>query len=310
MVEFKSNVTGFVKNSKIAYYSLDCPNPYKFTIGRIPTSMLFSFCLLQGRVDLCGGLTGRSAQQHAAMTAYPPSDWSSSSGVSGMTPSIPPSYAPTVVSSPSLASAHQSSFDDSESTSVQECFDDLFINHHGEGTSNANDSDDGLPMDVEDASDILTAAVAAVAATAISMPNFHDSYAPSNLSFQPKVEMDNNAHQQSHVLEMAAFQAVVQSGALQALRHQQQPTPSNSSSPIGDHQYLHSRRVLPAVHGSVAAVVRQEPSTFRSGGHQVAPYPVGLPLGSHPVATPNFQTDPAASTSFAIPSTVIVSFPS
>lgn len=280
------------------------------------------WCLLQGRVDLCG-LAGRNAQQHAAMSAYPPSDWSSSSvepvGVSGMgpTPSIPSSYAPTVVSSPSLASAHQSSFDDSESTSLQECFDaatDLFMNH-AEGASNANDSDDGLPMDdVEDASELLTAAAAAVAAAAISLPNFHDTYTPSNFptSFQPKEEMaSGSGHQHNHVLEMAAFQAAVQS--VQALR-QQHPAPSSSSSPIGDsapshHHHHHHRRVLPAVHGPVA---RQQAgdSSFRSGGY--APYPLGLPLGAHPavVATPNFQTNPVASTSFAIPSTVIPNFPS
>ena len=68
------------------------------------------------------------------------------------------SYAPTVISSPSLASVHQSSFDDSESASLQECFDeasDLFNINNTEGTSNTNNSENGLQMDVEDASELL-----------------------------------------------------------------------------------------------------------------------------------------------------------
>ena len=258
------------------------------------------------------GFSGRNAQQQS-MAAFPSPDWSSLStehvggSAMGPTPSIHSSYAPSVMSSPSLASAHQSSFDDSESTSLQECFDaatELFM-HHAEGTSNANDSDDDIPLDAE----LLTAAAAAaaMAATAISLPNYQDPYAPTNFppSFHAKEEMANVAGQHS-VLEMAAFQAAVQS--VQALRQQQQqqqqPVPSSSSSsPIGDASALSAihRRIPPAAHGQVN---RQTEASFRGPGY--TPYPLNLPIGSHPaVAATNFQTNAAvASTPFAVPSTV------
>lgn len=253
------------------------------------------------------------------MTAFPQSDWTSSSVeaiASGMgpTPNMPSSsYATTVMSSPSLASVHQSSFDDSESTSLQECFDaatDLFMSH-GEGAS-GNDSADGLPMDAEDASELLTAAAAAVAAAAIALPPFQEHYTTSSFppSFQTKEEMTSG---QPSVLDMAAFQAAVQSVA--ALR--QQPSTSNSSivepntvSALSPSQ----RRILPAAHQH-ASLGRQAEPSYRSAGY--TPYPLGLPLSaataaaaaavaaSHQVAANNFQANAVASTSFAVPSTVI-----
>lgn len=175
---------------------------------------------------------------------------------------------------------------------------------HGDGTS-ANDSVDGLHMDPEDANELLTAAAAAVAAAAIALPNFQDHYNPSSFppSFQAKEEVNSG---QPSVLDMAAFQAAVQSVA--ALR--QQPSTSSGSSPIaesaGSALSPSQRRLLPA---TVSSMTRQgEP--YR--GPSYTPYtPLGLPLSSHQPATNSFQASNAlASTSFAVPSTVISNSPS
>lgn len=216
------------------------------------------------------------------------------------------SYAPTVMSSPSLASVHQSSFDDSESASLQECFDaasDLFILNQTEGTSNTNNSENGLQMDVEDASELLTDAAEVLAAAAISMPHFHDSYTSSSFaqpSFQQKGNISNVvAHQQAtaSVLEMTAFQAAVHS--VQALRHRQQPGPSSSSPLIAEDSNRKRQGFLPTTHGP-----RHGEPSFRSGGY--SPYPTGLPPRHPIVHNNNLQqaNTPVASTSFAVPSTV------
>lgn len=278
-------------------------------------SIYFPCCLLQGRMEL-GGLSDRSTQHaHGTMAAYPRSDWSVSSAEavnsamatsSNTSAQHQTSYSTTVMSSPSLTSVHQSSFDDSESASLQECFDaatDLFMNQTGAGNS-ANDSVDGLPsMDVEDASELLTAAAAAVAAATISLPHFPDNYTatsfPSAAAFHLKEEMTSG---QQSFLEMAAFQAAVQSVA--ALR--QQPTPSSSNSPsdaVASNLGSSPRRIFPSAHGSIG---RQEEASYRNRSY--APYPLSLPLTSqHQAVSNNFQTNTAASdsTSFAVPSTVI-----
>lgn len=250
--------------------------------------------------------------------AFPPSDWTVEPVRMGHPPSsIQSSYAPTVMSSPSLASVHQSSFDDSESASLQECFDaasDLFIMNHTEGTSNnTNQSESGLPMDVEDASELLTDAAEALAAAAISMPHFHDTYTSASFSqpssFQQKETVGSNVaghNQQQHSvgLGMTAFQAAVHS--VQALRHRQ-PGPSSSSSPLMAEDSGRKRQGF----GSAAHGSRHGEPSFRSGGY--SPYPTVLPAGSRlPVVHNNNNNNnnlqantPVASTSFAVPSTVI-----
>lgn len=295
--------------------------PYIFTGSPHAQNNLLS-CLLQGRPDLCG-LVGRNVMQqplqHHSMAAFPPTDWISSSvepvsNIMGHAPSIQSSYAPSVMSSPSLASVHQSSFDDSESTSLQECFEvaNEFIMNHTDGTSNTNNSDNCLSMDVEDASALLTDAAEALAAAAIPLTNFQDNYTPSRFqpaSFQPKEDSVNNfGHPHSAaILEMTAFQAAVQS--VQALR-QRQPGPSSSSSLITDdtarNPPLKRQGLVSATHDPIAR--HAEPASHRSGGY-ICHYPLNLPIGSrHPIANANLQTNtPMASTSFAVPSTVISS---
>ena len=270
--------------------------------------------LLQSRVDLCG-LVGRNLEQHQqqqihhGMTSFPPSDWTSSTVEPvrmGHPTSTQSSYAPTVISSPSLASVHQSSFDDSESASLQECFDeasDLFNINNTEGTSNTNNSENGLQMDVEDASELLIDAAEVFEAAAISMPHFHDSYTSSSFaqpSFQQKGNISNVvAHQQTtaSVLEMTAFQAAVHS--VQALRHRQQPGPSSSSPLIAEDSNRKRQGFFPTTHGP-----RHGEPSFRSGGY--SPYPTGLPPRHPIVHNNNLQqaNTPVATTSFAVPSTV------
>lgn len=254
-------------------------------------------------------------RQHHVMGTFPTPDWASSSvepvpSIMGHAPSIQSSYAPSVMSSPSLASVNQSSFDDSESTSLQECFDVAteFIMNHTEGTNNTNNSDNCLSMDVEDASVLLTDAAEALAAAAIPMPNFQDNYTPSRFqptSFQQKEETASNfGHQHTAtILEMTAFQAAVQSVQALSQRH---PVPSSSRLITDDSAHnppAKRQGLVSAIHDPIAR--HAEPS-IRSGGY-TCPYPLGVPLGSrHPVTNANLQANiPLASTSFAVPSTVI-----
>lgn len=176
------------------------------------------------------------------------------------------SYTATATSSPSLASLQQSSFDESESASFQECFQaasELFLNQPDASVSPHASADGVLEMDME-ASELLSSA-----ATAISLPSFQETYSAnyqSQLPFQLKGEVpgtdvlvDGEAAQQHHPMPstlMRHLGGVQQASHAAAIHHQIKEAPG---MPINS--YHHERRLRQAAAGAFIQHHEGEPSS-------------------------------------------------
>ena len=215
----------------------------------------------------------------------------------------------------SLASAQQSSFDDSESASFQDCFQaaDLFL----DPSTNPNSSDVLQNMDT-DGNDLLSAAAAAAAAV---LPSFHDTYSPKfpqqRNVFQFKEEP---GHGSANACSMRPTQANAQQAALLAatlrqksrIPHSASPSPNPSPTQIRPNttpeliQPFGSIRSSPfgaPVPYSPASVPGSNMSNFPSYPAAImnkssAPVPVAMPSSSSSSSSPSSgRFDLSASTS-------------